>query len=43
MNLGSVCCIQTEDVGRRLPDGFEVLGRATDAELRGCSLELDTF
>lgn len=43
MNRGSVCCIQTEDVGRQLPGGFEVLGRATDAELRGCSLELDTF
>ncbi len=43
MNRGSVCCLQTEDLGRRVEDGFEVLGRATGAELRGCSLELDTF
>lgn len=43
MNRSSVCCIQTEDLGRQLEAGFEVLGRATDAELRGCSLDLDTF
>ena len=43
MNRGSVCCVQTEDLGRRVPGAFEILGRASAAELRGCSLELDTF
>jgi hypothetical protein len=38
-NLGSVAHVLTEDVGRALPaGGFALLGRARDAELRGCSL-----
>ncbi|HVS14594.1 MAG TPA: long-chain fatty acid--CoA ligase [Thermoanaerobaculia bacterium] len=38
-NLGSVAHVLTEDVGRARPEGgFELLGRARDAELRGCSL-----
>jgi hypothetical protein len=34
----SVMAIQTEDLGTRRGDGFELIGRATLAEPRGCSL-----
>ena len=37
-NLGSVCHVMTEDLGAREGDGFRLLGRASGAELRGCSL-----
>ncbi|OHE76723.1 MAG: hypothetical protein A2107_12195 [Verrucomicrobia bacterium GWF2_62_7] len=37
-NRASVLAIQTEDVGIRRGDGFELLGRAPQAEARGCSL-----
>ncbi|MBZ0114536.1 MAG: hypothetical protein K8J08_18880 [Thermoanaerobaculia bacterium] len=38
-NLGSALHVLTEDVGRVFDDGsFQLDGRATDAELRGCSL-----
>ena len=37
-NRGSVMAIQTEDLGQAVGDGFELLGRAPQAELRGCSL-----
>lgn len=37
-NLGSVCYVLTEDLGVREGDAFHLLGRATGAELRGCSL-----
>lgn len=40
-NLNSVCAIQTEDLGAPADDGFILLGRATDAELRGCSLTVE--
>jgi len=40
-NSGSVLALQTADLGRRIEDGFEVLGRATDAETRGCSVGAD--
>jgi phenylacetate-coenzyme A ligase PaaK-like adenylate-forming protein len=40
-NLYSVAAIQTEDLGRSVADGFEVLGRAQGAEARGCSVALD--
>lgn len=40
-NTGSVCALQTADLGRRLGDGFEVLGRAEGAEARGCSIAAD--
>ena len=39
-NVGSVMAIQTEDLARRRGDGFELLGRAAQAEPRGCSLML---
>jgi hypothetical protein len=34
----SVMAIQTEDLGVRRGDGFELLGRAAEVEARGCSL-----
>ena len=37
-NVYSVLAIQTEDLGVRRGNGFELLGRATAAEPRGCSL-----
>jgi hypothetical protein len=37
-NVYSVMAIQTEDLGVRRADGFELTGRATGAEARGCSL-----
>ncbi len=37
-NLGSVCHILTEDLGVREDGAFRLLGRASGAELRGCSL-----
>jgi len=42
-NCGSVLAIQTEDLGYRVEDGFEVIGRAKDAEARGCSLTMEEF
>jgi hypothetical protein len=37
-NVRSVLAIQTEDIGVRRGSGFELAGRATFAEARGCSL-----
>jgi hypothetical protein len=37
-NVFSVAAIQTEDLGIRRGDGFELIGRAQAAEPRGCSL-----
>lgn len=37
-NLYSCCFIQTDDLGRKTKDGFEVLGRFDTAEVRGCNL-----
>jgi hypothetical protein len=37
-NVFSVLAIQTEDLGIRRGDGFELIGRAQLAEPRGCSL-----
>jgi len=42
-NTGSVLAVQTADLGRRLGDGFEVLGRAAGAEERGCSIAADAM
>lgn len=33
----------TQDVGRRVPGGFVIEGRAEGADLRGCSLSLEAF
>jgi hypothetical protein len=40
-NTGSVLAVATADLGRRVGEGFEVLGRAEGAEARGCSLAAD--
>ncbi len=37
-NVWSVLAVQTEDMGVRLGDGFEILGRAQLVQPRGCSL-----
>ncbi len=37
-NAFSVIAVQTEDLGVRRGDGFELLGRALESEVRGCSL-----
>lgn len=37
-NVRSVMAIQTEDLGIRRDDGFELVGRAAISEPRGCSL-----
>jgi hypothetical protein len=37
-NVFSVMAVQTEDLGIRRGDGFELIGRAALAEARGCSL-----
>jgi Acyl-protein synthetase, LuxE len=37
-NVWSVMAIQTEDLGIRRGNGFELIGRAAHAEARGCSL-----
>jgi hypothetical protein len=37
-NVRSVIVIQTEDLAVRRGDGFELIGRAAQAEPRGCSL-----
>lgn len=40
-NCGSVLAIETEDLGYRVAEGFEVVGRAPGAEARGCSLTIE--
>jgi len=42
-NIGSVCAIQTSDLARRCEDGVVVLGRASDAVARGCSIAADEW
>ena len=41
-NVYSVMAVQTEDMGVRRGDGFELIGRAALAEPRGCSLMADS-
>ncbi len=40
-NRGHVSAIQTDDLGRIVPGGFEVFGRAWDDQSRGCSLSIE--
>jgi hypothetical protein len=40
-NLDSVMALQTADLGRVRPGGFELLGRARGAAARGCSIAMD--
>ena len=42
-NLWSAMCVQTEDLGVARGDGFEILGRAAGAEVRGCSLNAESL
>lgn len=42
-NLGSVLAVQTEDLGREVRGGFELLGRARGSQARGCSLSYERF
>jgi hypothetical protein len=48
-NTGSIAALQTADLGRAVLDdsgeaiGFDVLGRATGAEARGCSIATDVM
>lgn len=40
-NRGHILAIQTDDLGRMTPEGFEVFGRSKEAEAKGCSLTID--
>ena len=40
-NLDRPLVVQTDDLGRRVPGGFEVLGRAVNDADRGCSISVD--
>lgn len=40
-NLHSATALQTDDVGVAVGDGFEILGRASGTEARGCSMAID--
>ncbi len=42
-NLGSVAAVLTEDLGRQLLGGFQLLGRSFGSEPRGCSLAMEDF
>ena len=42
-NLGSVAPVLTEDLGREVPGGFQLLGRSSGSEPRGCSLAMEEF
>ncbi len=42
-NLGSVSAILTEDLGREVEGGFQLLGRSPGSEPRGCSLAMEDF
>jgi len=42
-NINSVSAILTEDLAKEVNCGFELIGRATGAEIKGCSIDLDTL
>jgi hypothetical protein len=42
-NIDSVLAIQTEDEGELRPEGFLFKGRAKNADLKGCSLDLENY
>jgi hypothetical protein len=41
LNIDSAVAIQTQDLVRALPGGFELLGRLPGAPARGCSIAMD--
>jgi hypothetical protein len=42
-NLDSVMAIQTEDLGEIQGSGFILKGRASEAELKGCSVDMEAY
>jgi hypothetical protein len=42
-NTGSVCALETADLGRAIDGGFEVIGRDPSADERGCSIGADVL
>ena len=42
-NCGTAVAVLTEDLGRATADGFDLIGRVSGAEPRGCSLPLADF
>jgi acyl-protein synthetase LuxE len=42
-NTGSVCALETADLGRAIGDGFEIVGRDPSADERGCSIGADAL
>ena len=42
-NMGSAIHLLTEDLGQPIHQGFRLVGRAPDAELRGCSLTAEAM
>jgi hypothetical protein len=42
-NIDSVMAIQTEDLGEIQGDGFLLKGRASQADLKGCSIDLERY
>jgi hypothetical protein len=42
-SFNSTTTILTEDIGRAVEGGFELLGRAEGAQARGCSLAVQEF
>lgn len=40
-NRSSVLALQTDDIGRLVPGGFQLIGRAQGADVRGCSLVVE--
>jgi hypothetical protein len=40
-NRGHILAIQTDDLGKMIPEGFEIYGRVKEGEARGCSLTID--
>jgi hypothetical protein len=42
-NTGSICALETADLGPAVGDGFEVIGRDAGAEERGCSIGADAL
>ena len=40
-NRGHILAVQTDDLGRVTPEGFEIYGRSKEGEARGCSMTID--
>ena len=40
-NVYSCSFIQTQDMGKRTPDGFKIEGRIDLADIRGCNLMVE--